>query len=202
MANTIYTIGHSNYKITEFLYLIKQHEIEVIADVRSAPYSKYAPQYNKDVLKKALNNNGIKYLFLGSELGARPADPDCYINGRVCFEKLKETPLFQQGISRLLEGAKNFKVCLLCSEKDPINCHRTILVARTLAKKGVVIQHILENGAIIDQAEIEKQMLEQFKLEPGLFDNNMDILIQDAYEMQEKNVSYKVYSGAESSYEG
>lgn len=189
-TNTIYTIGHSNHEIDKFMRLLKQHGIEVVADVRTSPYSKYSPQFNKDVIKTALNNNGFKYLFLGAELGARPTDTGCYIGGRVSFERLKNTPLFQQGIERLLAGMNTYRVALMCSEKDPVNCHRTILVSRCLTTQGVMVMHILEDGTLVKQSDIEEYLMHSFKIQPGLFDSDIDELIKDAYEKQEKHITY------------
>lgn len=191
LKNTIYTIGHSNHEMDKFIALLKQHNIEVVADVRSAPYSKYSPQFNKDTLKTALLNHGIKYLFLGAELGARPNDQSCYVDGRVSFSKLRNTDVFQEGVQRLLKGMTDFAVSLMCSEKDPVNCHRTILVSRALAEKGVAVQHILENGSLVDQAEIERQLMRQFDIQPDLFETNRDLLVREAYRRQEEQITYK-----------
>ena len=188
---TIYTIGHSNYEIEKFLKLLKQYEIEVVADVRSSPYSRYSPQFNKDILEIALFNNQVKYLFLGAELGARPNDRECYVGNRVSFEKLKKTMAFRKGIERLLVGMSDHVITLMCSEKDPINCHRTVLVSRVLAENDVTVQHILENGEIINQSELETQLLKHFKIEPDLFNDDMDVLVKEAYERQEKDISYQ-----------
>ncbi len=195
--NTIYTIGHSNHEMKKFLELLKQYDVEVVVDVRSSPYSKFSPQFNKDTLKTALLHNNIKYLFLGGELGARPDDRGCYVGNHVSFERLKKTAAFQQGIERLLMGMNDHEICLMCSEKEPIGCHRTILVSRVLVENGVTVQHVLENGKVIDQAEIEKQLMKHFKIEPDLFDNNVDILVKDAYERQEKDISYQLTTSGE-----
>ena len=106
---------------------------------------------------------------MGAELGARPDDPTCYVNGRASFEKLRKSAAFQQGIERLLVGVKDCTITLMCSEKEPMDCHRTILVARMLADRRVMVQHILENGDTIDQPGIENQLMEKFKLEPDFF---------------------------------
>lgn len=198
--NTIYTIGHSNHEIKTFLELLEKYNIEVVADIRSTPYSRYSPQFNKDILENALNNCGMRYLFLGAELGARPNDPECYIDGRVSFEKMRKSAAFQQGIERLLIGMRKCKVVIMCSEKAPINCHRTILVSRVLKESGVTVKHILENGVTISQAEIENQLMEKYKIEPDLFDNNRNVLINDAYERQGEDISYVTQSEGESIY--
>mgnify|MGYP003875405691 CR=1 FL=1 len=198
--DTIFTIGHSNYEIDKFLGLLKQHCIEVVADVRSSPYSQYSPQFNKDILKKALNNHNIKYLFLGAELGARPDDPACYIYGRVSFDKLRKSAAFQQGIERLLIGIKDCTIAIMCSEKEPADCHRTVLVSRVLAESGVSVQHILESGDTMDQTEIENQLMKKFKFEPDFF-TGKEVLIQDAYKKQEEKISYNPHTEGANAYE-
>lgn len=198
--NTIYTIGHSNHEIEKFIDLLQKHEIDVVADVRSSPYSRYSSQFNKDILKNALSNHEIKYLYLGSELGARTNDPECYVSGRVSFEKMRKQAAFQKGIERLLIGMQKCKIALMCSEKNPIDCHRSILVSRTLKENGVTVKHILEDGETIDQVEIENQLMKKFKIEPDLFDDNRDILVCDAYKRQEEDISYVIQQEGENVY--
>ena len=141
----IYTIGHSNYEIDDFLKIVSNYTIDVIVDVRSSPYSNYCPQFNKDVIKNALSNAGVKYLFLGKELGARPSDPSCYYSGKVQFDLLRKTELFKQGIARLKDGqGKNCVLAIMCSEKNPIDCHRTIplpLIIRKYILSDLVLHY-------------------------------------------------------------
>ena len=190
--NIIYTIGHSNYEVDEFLKIVTAYGIQIIIDIRSAPYSKYCPQFNKDIIEKVLNNSGIKYLFLGKELGARPDDPTCYEYNRVQFDKLKETELYKRGKERLKECANECTIALMCSEKDPINCHRTILVSRLLKGEGIEVRHILDESKTVSQNEIEEQLQKKFKLDPLLFDppDAKQARIDDAYKKQEEKITY------------
>lgn len=192
-SQTIYTVGHSNYEADGFVKILHSHSIEVVVDVRSAPYSKYCPQFNKQTIEQVLKSSAIKYLFLGKELGARPKDQNCYINGKVSFEKLRETELFKRGIARLLDGIKECNTAVMCSEKDPINCHRAVLISRVLANKGVTVKHILNERAILDHAELEEQLLKKFKMEDTLFDNKSSkrANLEQAYQKQEKTISYQ-----------
>ncbi len=192
-TGTIYTVGHSNYKFDTFLEIILAHGIQIIVDVRSAPYSKYCPQFNKEVIEKPLLSKGIKYLFLGKELGARPSDSNRYIHGRVSFDLLKDSGEFREGISRLKEGVKkNCVLALMCSEKDPISCHRTILISRVLNDEGVQVNHILSDSECCNQTDIEEKLQKKFKLEPLLFDteNAAADRIKEAYEQQEKLITH------------
>lgn len=195
LSNTglIYTVGHSNYSTDEFLRILGAYGIQIIVDVRSAPYSKYCPQFNKDIIEKSSQCKGIKYLFLGKELGARPNDPNCYSHGSVSFDRLKESELFKAGIARLQEGIKNNCVlALMCSEKEPISCHRTILISRVLSDAGVEVRHILSSTECCTQLDIEESLQKQFKLEPLLFDtaNAAEDRVREAYKHQEEHITY------------
>lgn len=161
MKNTIFTLGHSTHKIEKFINLLKLHNITAVCDVRSSPFSRYSPQYNQDNLKSTLIDNHIKYVFLGEELGARTNNKNCYKNGQVQFELLAKTELFQRGLERIIHGAKEFNIALVCAEKDPIECHRTLLVAHELEKKGFSISHILDNGDIETQEELVNRIIKQ-----------------------------------------
>src|SRR5690242_9735719 len=132
MEQTVYTIGHSTHAIEKFIALLKSSQIEAVSDVRSWPHSRMNPQFNRETLKRSLREAGIKYVFLGKELGARSEDRGCYRNGQVQYDLLANTELFKQGIERVKEGAQKYRVVLMCAEKDPLDCHRTILVARKL----------------------------------------------------------------------
>jgi len=188
----IYTIGHSNHAIDKFIALLKNYEIRVVIDVRSSPYSSYCPQFNQDTLASALKNSDIDYLYLGDELGARPDDACCYENGRISFLKIIKSDSFNNGIHKVLCEMQNRRIVLLCSEKDPINCHRTIIISHFLSRYGAHIQHILENGSIEEHNETEKRLLKTMKIERSLFAQNAteESLIEEAYSKQAKNVSY------------
>ncbi len=144
----VYTIGHSTHNLEVFIELLQRHGIDAVADVRSIPYSRVAPQFNRETLKQALQLHGIRYVFLGQELGGRPRDPSCYENGQVNYERVAQTALFRRGIERLLRGAERYRIALMCAEKDPLNCHRTLLVAKVLHERGVDVRHILADGRL------------------------------------------------------
>ncbi len=148
-ASTVYTVGHSNVSQEVFVTLLKSHDIEVLVDVRSAPYSKYVPHFNADVLKPAVNRAGIKYLYLGRELGGRPRERQFYdAAGHVRYDRIAESPEFRGGIERLLRGAREHRVALLCNEENPAECHRRLLVGRVLVEKGVRVLHIRGDGRV------------------------------------------------------
>jgi uncharacterized protein (DUF488 family) len=188
--NGLYTIGHSNHSIERFIELLKLHGITAVGDVRSSPYSKFNPQFNRETLQKVLKENGIAYVFLGQELGPRSEDPSCYVEGRVQYDRLAVTELFTRGIERLLTGVKTHRIALMCAEKDPITCHRMILVCRTLRSEPVEIGQILEDGRLERLRDSELRLLQTLKMpQLRLFDKVED-LIQRAYDAQGRKIAY------------
>ena len=185
----IYTIGHSNHAFGHFLGLLQSHGIDLLADVRSTPYSRFNPQFRREPLVAALADSGIEYLFLGEELGARSKDSSCYEQGRVSYRKLAATELFQRGIDRLLAAAADHQVAIMCAEKDPLDCHRTILVARELVERGVLVAHILSNGEIESHEAAMTRLRSRLKLDaPDLFgDTDAD---RQAYELRGQQIAY------------
>ncbi len=121
------TIGHSHHSLDNFIALLQQHKVTALADVRPLPYSRRFPHFCRAVLEKQLLQAAIHYVFLGKELGARPANPNCYVDGKAVYEYIAATPKFSQGIQRLLKGVQSHRIALMCAEKDPITCHRAIL---------------------------------------------------------------------------
>jgi uncharacterized protein (DUF488 family) len=147
---TIYTIGHSHAAIEGFIDLLRLHLIEVLVDTRSQPYSRYAPQFNRESLKTSLQHAGITYLYLGDELGGRPKDARYYLpDGKVDYEQLSETPFYQGGLVRLKCEAERHCLAMMCSEADYRNCHRYKLITRSLVNEGIEVQHILHSGALV-----------------------------------------------------
>jgi uncharacterized protein (DUF488 family) len=196
-SQVIYTIGHSNHPIERLVALLHQHGVSALADVRSAPYSGHWPQFNKEVLAASLAAAGIAYVFLGRELGARREEPSCYENGRVSFQEVLKQPLFQAGIRRLLEGTKIHRVALMCAEKDPLDCHRTVLVCRCLKSMGVEVRHILEDASTESQEEAEARLVKRLGIEPTLFeqDATREELVKRAYDEQCQAIAYQTNRG-------
>ncbi|MBI5427045.1 MAG: DUF488 domain-containing protein [Nitrospinae bacterium] len=193
MGNTVFTIGHSNHTLEKFVDLLKRHGITVLCDVRSAPYSRANPQFNREPLKDFLRKSGITYIFLGAELGARSEDPSCYDQGKVRYDRLAETELFRQGINRVQEEVNRGKVALMCAEKEPLECHRAILVARRLEADGFAVQHILGDGRLESHSDALVRLVHQLKLQPpgqqDMFLSREDILME-AYGKQAERIAY------------
>ena len=191
MLGTVYTVGHSTHSIEKLLELLKIHSITVVCDVRSKPYSRMNPQFNREPLKEALRYAGIKYVFLGKELGARSDDKSCYRNGQVQYDLLAQTSLFKHGIERLKQGAANYRVALMCAEKEPLDCHRTILVARELSEQGIPIQHILSDGRV----ETHEHAIGRLIIKLGMPESDMfmskDSIVGQAYARQGGEIAYQ-----------
>jgi type I restriction enzyme S subunit len=193
LIEAIYTIGHSNHSVQDFITLLKRHAITAIADVRSSPFSRRNPQFNQAAITAALKKVGIAYVFLGEELGGRPNDTDCYNNGAANFEKMAERPVFKRGIDRLLTGRDKYRIALLCAEKEPLDCHRTILVCHYLRRLGLPIKHILSDGSIEEHHETERRLVNTFGLDNSLFDTGLSDSerIEKAYKQQASKIAYK-----------
>jgi len=184
----IYTVGHSNHPLAHFLNLLQAQAVTLLADVRSTPYSRFNPQFRRDALTEALARQGIEYLFLGEELGARSKDKSCYDEGRVSYRKLAATDLFRRGIDRLLDAAKAHQVAIMCAEKDPLDCHRTILVTRELVKRGESVAHILASGAVESHDQVMQKLRDKLKIEPtDLFGGDVN---EQAYEIRGQQIAY------------
>ncbi len=193
-ANIIYTIGHSSHRIERFVELLNLHGISAVADVRSSPYSRFNPQFNRKSLDNVLGDNSIRYVFLGDELGARSKDPYCYDNGLINYTKLAATALFKNGLDRLQEGMMTYKVVIMCAEKEPLNCHRTILIARALETRGITISHILEDGSLEPHASTLLRLRQQLQIpNHDLFKNDSD-LFDEAYSIQSQRIAYVDHS--------
>lgn len=154
----IYTIGHSNQPMESFLELLRLHEIKVLVDVRSAPYSRFARQFSKQPLQEALKKEGIRYLYLGNELGGIPDDDRYYDDeGYVRYDLLTQSVPFRTGIQRLTDGAPHFRMALMCAEEDPARCHRHFLISPVLSDLGFEIRHIRGDSSVITEHELRRQ---------------------------------------------
>ena len=185
----IFTIGYSAHELSNFVDLLAQHQIGAVADVRSTPFSRRHPQFNREALKESLRAHGIAYVYLGKELGARSIDPTCYENGRVQFRSLVKATLFQSGIKRILDGSQRMSIALMCAEKDPLDCHRTILVTRELVGLGKKVNHILADGELETHQEAMNRLCKQLGIEEDLL-RPPEELEDDAYTAQEEKIAY------------
>jgi uncharacterized protein (DUF488 family) len=186
----VYTVGHSNHPEQAFVDLLLRNGITAIADVRSSPYSRFNPQFNRESLVKTLWNAGIAYVFLGAELGARSEDCSCYQNGKVQYDRLAQTDAFRRGLDRVMEGSRSYRVALMCAEKDPLDCHRTILVARHLVDRGVEVRHLLAEGAVETHDEAMRRLLQLLSLPEHDMFRSREEIIADAYSIRGQAIAY------------
>ncbi len=186
----LFTIGYAGRSADDFITLLEYHKITALCDVRSAPYSSRNPQFNREPLKKELKSHNIAYVFLGSELGARSNDPTCYKNGQVQFSCLSQTSLFKAGVQRVKTGMESHRVALMCAEKDPLMCHRTILICRYMRNEGVLIKHILVDGSVETNAELEKRLMKLLNIPQDDLFMDHEQLVNRAYDMQSDKIAY------------
>jgi uncharacterized protein (DUF488 family) len=155
----ILTTGHSDHPLDHFLQLLKLHSVEVVADTRSYPYSNFAPQYGQQSLKEALAKSGFQYVYLGRELGGRPEGDEFYDSeGHVLYAKVAASEFFQEGLWRLEQGLRSYRVALLCAEENPANCHRRLLIVRVLAQRGIEADHIRGDASLQSERALSEQL--------------------------------------------
>ena len=155
----IWTIGHSNHSARRFIDLLQGAGIECVADVRSTPFSRRNPHFNQKALAASLKDAGIEYWFLGDALGARPKDTHCWENGKVSYARIAASAAFQEAIHALIDESHAKRIALMCAEKEPLDCHRTILVGRALVQRDTELAHIHADGWIEPQAQLEGRLL-------------------------------------------
>lgn len=164
---TVFTIGHSNHSLDVFAALLGTHRITAVADVRSVPYSRMNPQYNRESLAATLAASRIGYVYMGRELGGRSDDSACYdCDGRIRYDRVARTVRFSRGVERVLAGTARHRIALMCSERQPEHCHRTLLVGQALDDRGVDVRHIDADGGAESHADVIDRLLGKFNLHP------------------------------------
>lgn len=196
----IFTVGHSNYSLDYFLKILISNNINCIVDVRSIPYSSYNSQFNRECIKYFLNKNNLIYLYMGDLLGAKRVESYVYdYEKRVDFEKVEHSKIFKYGIERLGVGiSKNYKIALMCAEKIPWSCHRSILIGKYLKENGYNVYHILNEYKKISQYKLEEILVEEYfpnKNQISFIDeNNLSYkeLIKKSYRLKNNEIGYKI----------
>lgn len=151
---SIKTIGHSNHPIERFIDLLVKGGVSLLVDVRSVPFSRRFPQFSRDPLKKSLAEAGIDYVWEGAALGGKPEAGGSY-------ETLAARPQFGEALDRLIASREDAVPCVMCAEKEPLDCHRTVLVSRRLAERGIAVEHLLADGSVRRHEEIEEALLKK-----------------------------------------
>ncbi len=193
MINEIFTIGHSNYPTEKFLDLLRLNGITAVADVRSSPRTRVNPDFSQPFIEQVFSKLGIHYAFLGEELGARSSDESCYEKGRVCYDRLAKQTMFQDGLDRIEMGAEKYRIALLCAEKEPLDCHRCILIARHLVNRNLDVSHILADGSTETHSETIVRLKHSLDLmiQRDMFRTD-DELTNMAYSLQEEKIAYAI----------
>ena len=201
MKDTLFTIGHSTQSVETFINLLLLHSINCVVDVRSTPYSQYASQFNEPDIKAALKKAGIQYINMGKEFGARRDNPKLYdTDGKLDFEKVPLDDDFINGVNRIKDGLKkDYNIAFMCTEKDPQDCHRCILVGKTFNDiLGIHVENIKINGDLVSQAEIGKLLVERYfpeRSQVSLFsaDNKTEQeYIEEAYKIRGREIAYQI----------
>ena len=190
----IYTIGHSNHSAVRFIDLLQGAGIDCVADVRSTPFSRRNPQFNQKALTASLKDAGIEYWFLGDALGARPKDEACWESGKVSYARIAATPAFQRALDALIERSVSTRIALMCAEKEPLECHRSILVGRALALRGMELRHIHADGRIESQSALEERLLRLAKEHVDLL-SDRDAALARAYDKRGRQLAFSLTSG-------
>lgn len=194
----IYTIGYSSFKIEDFIQTLKNNNITCVIDVRSNPFSEYFQDYNKDILEKKLKKENIMYRNYKKEFGARQEEPSFYPKGYLDFDLFTKSEQFNEGVLKIAKGIEmGFSFVLMCAEKDPITCHRNIMVAKAFKERGYNIKHILFDGSIESQDDIEKRMIKEYfpeRNQMALFDENKsdEDLIKASYNKKNEEIGYRI----------
>src|SRR5262252_3269112 len=188
----LFTIGHSNISVERFIALLHGAGIDAIADVRSIPASRFCPWFSAKNLAPLLGKANIDYLSFGDKLGGRPRDPSLYCDGFVDYEAMAQRPSFRAGLDHLLANTGQWRLCLMCSERDPLDCHRCLLVARALAARGVSVGHILHDGGIESHSAIERRLLQGAGEDSDLLITGQDERLAAAYRRHARPAAYRI----------
>ena len=189
-TGVVLTVGHSTHPLEAFVALLRRHAVTALADVRSTPYSRFNPHFNRKSLDREVNARGIAYLFLGRALGGRPEDRSCYENGQVRYDRVARTALFREGIDRVVRGAADNRIALMCAEKEPLDCHRTILVGRSLVERGIAVAHILADGGLEPHDDTMDRLLDSMKLPRRDLLQSRPELIEQALALRERRIAH------------
>jgi uncharacterized protein (DUF488 family) len=189
----LFSIGHSNSPIDRFVALLSEAHVEAVADVRSTPYSRFFPWFSHSNLQAHLTAAGLAYLAYGETLGGRSGSASLYCDGVADYEAMAQTAAFQSGLDRLQTDMAKHRVCLMCAEREPLDCHRCLLVSRTLAERDVAIGHVLHDGSIEPHLVTEQRLMQWAESDaaPDLFVTGQEQRLAAAYRRRGRSVGYK-----------
>lgn len=192
----VFTMGHSNLELKDYLQVLVNHDIKLVGDVRSRPGSYRFPQFNRETLEEVLRDSGLRYEFLGETLGGRPEDPKAYFSdGRVNYEVRRKARDFQGEIDRVIARSEEQKLVLMCAEEDPLQCHRFLMICPALVERGVAPMHIRRDGRLESQTDAEDRLLKLHHLDGfatgSLFAGERSEALQGALRRQAKDFSFQ-----------
>jgi uncharacterized protein (DUF488 family) len=184
------TIGHSDRELPALVAALRMHGVLAVADVRSQPYSRLHPQFNREILEQGLKNAGVGYVFMGVELGARRAEREAYRDGQAKYELIRMLPKFKAGIERVVSGIATQRIALLCAEKDPITCHRMVLVGREL-RNAAAVAHIREDDTLETNEAAQTRLIDEVGLPQHHLFMDRAALIEQAYDLQAEKIAFR-----------
>lgn len=201
------SVGHSNHEWPAFVALLRRAGITAVADVRSSPYSGRYPHFNRELLASGFGKEEIAYVFLGDLLGGRPGQPSLYDeDGRVNYERVRQTEPFQRGLDQLLRASHRYTIAILCSEQDPLECHRGLMIAPALSERGFPPLHLRRDGSLETNAEMERRLLQDTGVGAGLIDGlfaatlteeERQSFLAEAYRCQARRRAYQLSPDSE-----
>lgn len=201
LSARLFSVGHSDSELPQFLALLRRAGVTAIADVRSSPYSRRLPQFNRELLQAGLTQAGIAYAFLGDLLGGRPWAPELYDpEGRVDYEQVRTTAAFRRGLDRLLDGLRDHAIAMLCSEDDPLDCHRGLMITPALVERGLLPLHLRKDGSVETTPAMERRLLRETRVgegvveglfAPTLSDDERRGLLAEAYRIMARKKAYR-----------
>jgi hypothetical protein len=197
-----FSIGHSHHTIADLMALLRQAGVTAIADVRSQPFSRRLPHFNRSELEAALRENDLAYAFLGDSLGGRPARPSLYdTDGRVDYERVRQESFFQFGLDVLIEAGETHRIAMLCAEEDPLDCHRGLMIAPALVERGITPQHLRGNGTVESTPALEQRLLVETGVGAGILnglfaatilDEERRFCVDEAYRIMGRRKAYRL----------
>lgn len=188
--NTILTVGYSTDSFETLIARLRRNAVQVVVDVRSQPFSARNTDFSRPQLERSLVEAGLRYVFLGELLGARSTDASCYVEGRVRYDRLASRAPFAAGLDRLIRGATEHRVALLCAERDPLRCHRSILIARELVLRAMQVAHIVGETLESHEEALDRLLREEGLRQADIFRTRED-LVADAYAKRESQIAYQ-----------
>src|ERR1700687_1729398 len=194
-AFDVFSIGHSNIPEERFLALLRDADVNLVADVRTVPYSRFFPWFSQKKLAASLSAAGIGYAVMGDTLGGRPRDDSLYRHGVADYEAMAARPEYRAGLGRLLGAAARSRVCVMCAEREPLDCHRCLLVARSLAERGLAVGHIHHDGTTEPHRATEQRLLALFGEDHDLFATGQNERLAAAYRRRAHAVGYRAKAG-------